>query len=233
MARFSERYGYTPVKDMMQLESMDGQLRNGLWSAFYDTVAQHGKNVSRINMSSDYFYLLVALWKKFYKLPTDTLPTSTGSYDKSLGLVRNRFNKMEWFVVYNFLEFVAQNISSRIVKNQYVQNCNQVLRQEMAGYRFVDDEIARITSDEQIAEIEKAISGANANPVSSHLKRALELLSDRAEPDYRNSIKESISAVEALCVNLTGYRSNYTGTSSYKVGQRQHNQNPSRFERSF
>jgi len=31
------------------------------------------------------------------------------------------------------------------------------------------------------------------------LSRALELLSDRKQPDYRNSIKESISAVEATC----------------------------------
>jgi hypothetical protein len=31
-----------------------------------------------------------------------------------------------------------------------------------------------------------------------HLERALTLLADRSQPDYRNSIKESISAVEAM-----------------------------------
>ena len=34
--------------------------------------------------------------------------------------------------------------------------------------------------------------------VTTHLERALELLSDRKNPDFRNSIKESISAVEAM-----------------------------------
>ena len=34
--------------------------------------------------------------------------------------------------------------------------------------------------------------------VAAHLQRALELLSDREQPDYRNSIKESISAVESM-----------------------------------
>lgn len=34
--------------------------------------------------------------------------------------------------------------------------------------------------------------------VTIHLRRSLELLSDRNNPDYRNSIKESISAIEAI-----------------------------------
>jgi hypothetical protein len=36
-------------------------------------------------------------------------------------------------------------------------------------------------------------------PVSTHVEAALKLLSDKKAPDYRNSMKESISAVEALC----------------------------------
>ena len=40
-------------------------------------------------------------------------------------------------------------------------------------------------------------------PVRVHLEKSLELLSDRKSPDYRNSIKESISAVEAICRLIT------------------------------
>jgi len=40
--------------------------------------------------------------------------------------------------------------------------------------------------------------------VKSHLEQALLHLKDRDSPDYRNSIKESISAVEALCRRLDG-----------------------------
>jgi hypothetical protein len=36
------------------------------------------------------------------------------------------------------------------------------------------------------------------------LNRSLELFSDRKSPDYRNSIKEAISAVESYCSILTG-----------------------------
>ena len=44
----------------------------------------------------------------------------------------------------------------------------------------------------------------HASSVRQHLKRSLELLSDRKNPDYRNSIKESISAVEAICQIISG-----------------------------
>jgi hypothetical protein len=41
-------------------------------------------------------------------------------------------------------------------------------------------------------------------PVSTHIRTALSLLADRQNPDYWNSMKESISAVEALCKIITG-----------------------------
>ena len=37
-----------------------------------------------------------------------------------------------------------------------------------------------------------------------HIKKALELFSDRQKPDHENSIKESISAVEAMCNIIMG-----------------------------
>ncbi len=36
------------------------------------------------------------------------------------------------------------------------------------------------------------------------MRTALSKLSDRKNPDFRNSIKESISAVESLCQKITG-----------------------------
>jgi hypothetical protein len=210
MARFSDRYGYTSVRDVMQLEHIDDQLKNGLWSIFYETIVRPSEVVSldAISASSEFYVLLTDLWKKLYKLPVDTIPQSAysnyRSYSKSSNFVRNNFYKLSWFDIYNFLEFVAQNIMDVSLKSQFIEGCNEALQQEMAGYRFVGDEITQITSDEEIAEIEQAIDEANTNAVSSHLRRALELLSDNTEPDYRNSIKESISSVEALCKKLTG-----------------------------
>src|SRR5690606_3743666 len=62
-----------------------------------------------------------------------------------------------------------------------------------------------------IEEVERAIQTAQG-PVRAHLQRALEMLASREAPDYRNSVKESISAVESL-VSLT------LGTEKGTLGQ--------------
>jgi len=74
------------------------------------------------------------------------------------------------------------------------------LERENSGYRFVDGKIIEISSSDEVDEIESAI--ARSTPyygVKQHLSSAIKLLSDKEKPDYRNSIKESISAVESLC----------------------------------
>jgi hypothetical protein len=62
--------------------------------------------------------------------------------------------------------------------------------------------IAPITSEEEISAINDALA-VKFSPVRPHLNSALEKLTDRKNPDYRNSIKESISAVEALVQTIT------------------------------
>jgi hypothetical protein len=82
-------------------------------------------------------------------------------------------------------------------------DCNQVFEEENYGYRFVDEHVTPITNEDEVDEIEEAISQPLSG-VREHLRQAVTLLSDRDEPDYRNAIKESISAVESLCMVITG-----------------------------
>ncbi|WP_235664194.1 hypothetical protein, partial [Pseudomonas amygdali] len=69
--------------------------------------------------------------------------------------------------------------------------------------RFVNGMIAPISSEVEIQEIERALhEGDKYSGVKGHLQAALGFLTGAA-PNYRNSIKESISAVETLCRHLT------------------------------
>jgi hypothetical protein len=47
------------------------------------------------------------------------------------------------------------------------------------------------------------VSQTKYGVVRSHLRSALEKLSDRDSPDYRNSFKESMLAIEAICMKMT------------------------------
>ena len=75
----------------------------------------------------------------------------------------------------------------------------------MSAYRFVGYKLAPVTSEEEIAAVEQAMDqDVKFGPVVTHLQTALARLADRPSPDNRNSIKESISAVEAACQIITG-----------------------------
>lgn len=94
------------------------------------------------------------------------------------------------YEVYDFLEFVASNYERYQFKDKFIASCNQALEKEISAYRFVDGLISRITEQQEVDEIERSLETA-LGPVRTHLHRALELLSSRETPDYRNSIKES------------------------------------------
>jgi hypothetical protein len=52
----------------------------------------------------------------------------------------------------------------------------------------------------ELQSIDEALNiTGNWKSVNIHLKAALDNMSDRENPNFRNSIKESVSAVEALC----------------------------------
>jgi len=60
-------------------------------------------------------------------------------------------------------------------------------------------------SEVEIAAVEDGLSAAGGvGEADTHLATALRYLSDRESPDYRDSIKESISAVEAVVNAING-----------------------------
>jgi hypothetical protein len=64
-------------------------------------------------------------------------------------------------------------------------------------------------------EVEQALSGGDRfAPVAAHVNRVLELYSQKPQPGYRNSIKESISAVESAAKIITNLPS---ATLSYAI----------------
>jgi len=85
----------------------------------------------------------------------------------------------------------------------FVDDINQIFEQEFVGYRFIDGEITPISDEMEVAEIEQSLD-IEFQGCRAHFKKALSFLSDREKPDYKNCIKESISAVESICKVIIG-----------------------------
>jgi len=204
--RFSERKGLKPVKTIIQIDGVDTDLKTRLWNCIDIFVWRREIRSTSLKFEKDLRSLVIQLWRNFFKRPLDTIPDFTlNVYEE----VRAWFIDCDWFEVYDFLEFVAANYPRfETDKNEYelfTDFCNDVLRQEVSGYRFVAGKITQITAEEEINEIEEALRETDELvSVNSHLVSSLKHLSDKKSPDYRNSVKESISAVEAMSRLITG-----------------------------
>ena len=203
--RFSERYGYKPVRDIIQKESIDDALKNGLWSVFHSYIwnrIEHGHNQSSFTRNSNIYSLVESYWLNLFKNPTDTIPQWTSD---SLKIIRDYFFNCAWHEIYSLIEETIEHYPYQRVSNKdsFITNINNMLERENSAYRIINDEIIPITSEQEIQSIETALENTNQYlGVQQHLNQALKLMSDRQKPDYRNSIKQSVSALEGMCQKI-------------------------------
>jgi hypothetical protein len=206
--RFSERHNHKPIKSIIQVNSVDEALRNSLWSAlklcYWDTF-QPTRDLYVYYYLSGYGneslrLLCQRLWISYFKKPIDTL---SDDWEAVLAEIRDYYFNCQWYEVYDLIEFIATNYPEEETNKVFVDMCNNFMERELSGYRFVGGNITPITTEEEISAIEEALK-SKKNPVREHIIRSLELLSDRKNPDYRNAIKEAISAVESIAIIITG-----------------------------
>ncbi|MEN6357068.1 MAG: hypothetical protein ABFD83_08305 [Armatimonadota bacterium] len=201
MTSFSERYGYKPVRDILQLETMDELLKTRLWNVIYNELTtwhtMPGNSPHTQKKQKECLYHIKSLWCDFLCKPANKMPIREEQFWFELN---EWFSRASWYEIYDLIEALALRTSLLFQKR-----CNEALEKEMAGYRLVDKQIAPITNEEELTSVQNALSNEPLfEGARHHLKSALELLSNRENPDYRNSIKESISAIESACRVITG-----------------------------
>ncbi len=198
--KFSQRIGKVPITKHLQIESMDDDLKNGLWDIL--KIFLDGLRSPTIYGDHDEFSpFCSSIWHNYFKLPIDTIPRARYDCEE---YIRRYFYKAEWYEVYDLLEFIASMDPNLLPEDTTIltKYYNQILEREFSGYRLIEGKIVPITNQIEIEEIEDAINKSGGftslKGANIHLNSALEKLSDRKAPDYRNSIKESISAIESV-----------------------------------
>lgn len=209
--RFSERMGYRKVRDMLQIESVSEELlariRNLVEVYLFDPIGRYASTSRWVNIRDGTSSREKFLWELFDSFFRTEIPCGAILANALWEKLWQSILGEDWYYIYDFLEFCIQEFPyDKQDEEHFVAELNRVLEEERAGYRITAGEIAPLTSGEEIDAIEKAIENGIGpdNPVALHLKRSLELLADHEEPDYRNSIKESVSAVESLCTKYAG-----------------------------
>ncbi|MBP6237170.1 MAG: hypothetical protein KA536_13580 [Saprospiraceae bacterium] len=207
MAKFSERQKITEARIEIQLDYIDEPLKNALWNIlledFFSPISTSTED-SFSRKESPFSRISKHIWKEYFKGAVDQL-IQTSYYDfteinSGIFIRRIRewyYDTANWYEIYDLIEFIIQSIN---VDDSLVKKFNRVLELELSGYRIISRLVTPITSKDEINEINEGLNKVRSlNTVYEHLSLGLVHLSNRKAPDYRNSIKESISAVESIC----------------------------------
>lgn len=202
---FSQRMGLVPAVKAVQVDDIDLPLKNSLWNVLitklFSVYDSRAPAYSSWILYSNFRNFTELVYSDFYQATVDKIPTHWSDFCEEL---RKNYYKMSWDRTYSFIEFIVQ-MNYCGTGQALVEGFNKALTRENSAYRFVAERLTQITSPNEIEEIERAIANSDQYAgVRTHLQTSLGFLTDRNNPDYRNSIKESISAVESLAKKLVG-----------------------------
>lgn len=214
---FSDRNNIKPENTAIQYKSLDDRTRtaivnivNVLYHATFEhDIMNNAKNSLWIDVLSD-----------VYQQQVDYSPGLYYNEEKMFHIINDTFYNDDYDSVLTLFEFLLnkfEDIAS--YQADTIKNCaNAILENEFVGYRYINRMIVPITNDTEIHSIEEAIT-VPYKKATNHLEKALILISNRESPDYANSIKESISAVEAICSEILG-KSDTLGSALKKLEQK-------------
>ncbi len=209
--RFSDRQGITDKTIPIQIDRIDAPLRNLLWESLNRFYLKYDHKSYYVDAYRARFAAMSrAIAVEFFKVPSDRFPSEMGEVVSTL---RNWFfdEKRNWWEIYNFIEFFIgsyvkhfrSTVSDPDLRElHFIRTVNSFLEQENSGFRIMDDAFVPISSETEIQSLTDSLSTIDKfSGFRTHIQTAIKLYSQKPIADYRNSIKESVSAIESVATN--------------------------------
>ena len=212
---FSDRNKIKPENTMIQNKGFDKRTRIQLYDMiikFYEEVYE-GYSAFAPNIQGFLGYIRVNIYSEmidpYYTHSQDKIFSAlkdtflNGTYDDVLTVVESLVRYLDKYLKDTNRISYYDDYLKKYTKLSLYEISNKYFEREFIGYRFVGELITPISDSTEIDSIDECLSNS-LNLVKAHIFKANTLLADRLHPDYENSIKESISAVEAMCEIITG-----------------------------
>lgn len=198
---FSQRLGYTEMPTTITRESLPENVMNSIQNIFCELWNKYCASYDVHDLLNYHFY------RYYLNLRIEDSDCSI----EPLSYIDD--DHFEWYEKIDVIEWTIQFLYSNFNESDKskLEHCVSELNKEFSrhryGYRIVKGYFVETTSEDEINCITKAIDETNTN-VSTHLRQAIcSITPSNQVPDYRNSIKESISAVGSYL------RDNFGGTT--------------------
>ena len=214
---FSDRNKIKPVNAEIQLKDFDKRTRiqlQNMISEFY-TIIYRNVYYSDDSVQDFCKYVIGTVYSEIvdsrqiynddivFRMISKTIQDD--DFDDVLTLIEAIIQYWDKYLIKTRGYEYYDSYNCKYVSYSLFQMTNKYFEKEYVGYRFVDGIIVPISDQNEVEEIEETLD-CKYEVVKNHISKANILLADRENPDYENSIKESISAVEAICEILTGIK---------------------------
>lgn len=150
------------------------------------------------------------IYKYVFCVTNDEMPMGDGA--RRQNIIFEIKNNWVYHEIFSFLESVLDWYNKKYQSKEIYVIFNNLFKEECVGYRFIDGKVTDIDNEEEIKEIDKALN-TKYSACNQCISKALSHLYDREKPDYSNSVKESISAIEAMCSIILGTRKSTLGSA--------------------
>jgi AbiJ N-terminal domain 4 len=203
---FSQRFNGQPIEKVIQLKSMDIELRNAVWNCLYSYLfKQFQIKYNEYNSKVKDWY--EKIWSQIINKPLDEYPNDWQLRDYLKNLVLDG----DWCKVYEFVEelyyhqiiFHVKLESYSESEKNFTVNLNIALRKYNSGYTLLNNRFLPVTNEEEIKEmkyLDENLMKYNLDNISKHFKTAIDLLAQRPDIKYSQVIHECISMVEGICL---------------------------------
>lgn len=197
MAVFSRRNGYN--QEAMQLECASDTLKQRIMGTFLrkEYVVDDAFGLKLTYRTTGVEDMMIEMGVSYKPPQNDIIKQKNADMLQSCVV-----HSGKWYTIYDFIERYLSISKPETVNNMTTQ-FNRILEDEVSAYRILDGLVVPITNQMELEAIHEAMSSPY-DSVNTHIQKALSCYADRQAPDYENSIKESISAVEAMCCIITG-----------------------------
>lgn len=204
---FSDRNKIKPLNNIIQYKSLDEHTRNSISimiSKIIERLVYFIGYSDRYKLAKELLMrlfnepVLVGEYPNLNDVSSDINDICiNGDYDDVLTLFESMCQQVQEYED----EYEKEKISYQGYYNQadycWYDLANQLLEEEFVGYKFIDGQICKITSQTEINSIMESLS-TPYDKVNEHVKNAIKLLKENGAHDYKNSIKESVLALECL-----------------------------------
>ena len=195
---FSQRVGLVKKTEFLQKDNADELLKTDLWNVWYTACWHHENRDNYLAVDDSY---LDFIWTQLLHGELNVL--HNGGYGHALHVIHEAWFKGSWHFCYDVIDATLVYRADSPSRGRLADQVDDVLQSDLSAYRIIAGALSPITTDLEISTVETALATTD-DAVQEHLGKAITHLSDRENPDYRNSIKESISAVESVCKRVAG-----------------------------